>query len=160
MEECEICGKPTSTQYAISLEGAEMLVCRACSEGKHVNAVYGPEKDTVKPIRGSSAAKSANTSDLSGPDLIDNYGDAIRKARETLGLPMKVVAEKISEKESTLKRVEEQKMLPSPALVKKLEKELGIKLIAASEPRTRVNMGSKAKGMTLDDVAIKKDRKQ
>lgn len=152
MEDCEICGKPTAVQYVIEIEGAEMRVCENCSRGKQVLAKYGDEKPIwEKPV-------VARKERIEEDEIIDNYGEKIRKARESLGLPIQVVAEKISEKESTLLRVEKEKMLPSPVLVKKLEKELGIRLVAPKAPKQKAQGYTSSEEFTLSDVAIKKDK--
>lgn len=156
MEECEICGKPTATQYGIQIEGTEMRVCKNCSEGKAVIAMYGK----VQAEKTQRPAYFTRKQEIPAEDeMVDNYGERIRKARESLSLSMMVVAEKLNEKESTLRRVEEEKMLPGPVLVKKLEKELGIKLVRPAELKQKAEGYSKAGSMTLDDVAFKKEKK-
>ena len=56
-------------------------------------------------------------------------GKIIRDARDRLGLTTAVVAERINEKHGYLERVERGELAPTLALAKKLEKELGIKLV-------------------------------
>jgi uncharacterized protein (TIGR00270 family) len=92
-------------------------------------------------------------------ELVENYGEEIRKAREALSLPLKVLAERINEKESTLTRIEKQEMLPSEKTRQKLEKELGIKLLSkASDTKTFI-ASKKSEPVTLWDLAKKEDEK-
>ena len=157
MEECEICGKPTEKLFVINLEGARVMVCERCSEGKKVLNRIDLSKKASR-LEQYKAKKLGTEAD----ELIDGYGTAIRKARERMGLPLKVLAEKINEKESTLLRVEEQKTLPSVTLTKKIEKELGIKLTEASGNEENVNVPGRSSPITLGDAAIKhsKDKEE
>ncbi len=152
MEECEICGKPTNKIYVIEIEGAQMRVCESCAKGKKILQVEEEQVERHVPERKQSKASEGEE------ELYDNYGEMIRKRCEELGLPLKVLAEKISEKESTLKRVEEQKTLPSFELAKKIEKELGIKLTHKVEPIVSHGTG-KGPEITLGDAAFKKEQK-
>ncbi len=155
--ECEICGAETDTLYEIEIEGTTMLACSVCAKGKHLTGRVvhegKPAEAEEKPAN-ATVMPSGNMED----ELIDNYGAVIKSARESLGLPIKVLAEKISEKASTLLRVEEQKTLPSDKLVKKLEKELGIKL-TRHVPASSASSLSKPQPMSLWDVASKKEKK-
>lgn len=124
METCEICGRPTSTIYVVEIEGARMWVCADDAKGKRV--IQSIDLRRTKTQEKTVAKQKGKVEE----ELLENYGGEIRKAREKLGLPLRVLAERINEKESTLVRVEKQKTLPSVKLTKKLEKELGIKLTA------------------------------
>ena len=70
-------------------------------------------------------------------ELVENFGEVIRNAREKQGLPIKVLAEMINEKESTLVRIEKQKSSPGEKTRHKLEKELRIKLLAKATEKKR-----------------------
>ncbi|MEM3876096.1 MAG: helix-turn-helix domain-containing protein, partial [Candidatus Micrarchaeaceae archaeon] len=74
--------------------------------------------------------KAGNSSDNDEIEqIIDDYGETIRRARESMGLSLKVLAELLNEKESFLARIEKQKTTPNSKLIEKLEKTLNIKLI-------------------------------
>ncbi len=123
MEECELCGRKISTAYIIEVGAAHLRVCQKCAEGKKVVAIEKAEKEASimqKPVHKQNDAEM--------PELIENYGNAIRNARNRMQLPLKVLAEMINEKESLLLRIEENKAMPSLELAKKLEKALHIKL--------------------------------
>ncbi|MEM3554352.1 MAG: multiprotein bridging factor aMBF1, partial [Candidatus Micrarchaeaceae archaeon] len=150
MESCEICGAETEKIYVIEIEGAEMRVCSECAKGKKI--ISAPENGAAKH-HGPAKAASDQPS-----EMIEHYGEAIRKARNSLGIPLNVLAEKINEKESTLLRVEEEKMLPSVGLTKKLERELGIRLTVASEESSEHISGWRSQPITLGDAAIKKEK--
>jgi putative transcription factor len=152
MTECEICGRSTDDLYEIKVEGALMLACEKCSRGKSVIHQFGREtKQTIQ----QSAARPGRESE--GEDeIVENYGEVIRNAREALGLPVRVLAEKINETESSLARIERQKSPPSEKVTKKLEKELGIKLTAKSEAKKSVPLPRRDEPLSLWDIAKKK----
>ncbi|MGC8710481.1 MAG: multiprotein bridging factor aMBF1 [Candidatus Micrarchaeia archaeon] len=152
METCEICGRETDMLYVVEVEGAVMDVCSECAKGKKVIEKLSQHADEKNKqyISKSTTSKSAE-------EVITHYGAAIRKARESVGLPLKVLAERINEKESTLLRVEEEKTLPNITLTKKLEKELGIKLTEQVKEEKRVQLRPN-EPITLWDAAEKKEK--
>ena len=124
MEECEVCGRESGNISVIEIEGVELRACPRCSEGKKVIRRDQP------PAR---AMRMGLPQEREEETLVENFGERIRKGREKMKLPLKVVAEMLNEKHSLLLRVEEGKTMPSVELTKKLEKFLGIKLMEGSD---------------------------
>jgi putative transcription factor len=151
MAECEICGKETNDLYDVNLEGAAMLVCAKCAEGrgKPRRQPQGAERSAPHAAAASSAEEA---------ELVGNYGGVIRRAREALGLPLKVLAEKISEKESTLVRIEKQRVPPTEKERKKLERELGIRLLAKGDEKKVAAGPRRDEPISLWDAALKKGK--
>lgn len=158
MPECEICGRKVATVYEITLDGAQMLVCEKDARGRDVLKTFGAEERKQESARNKSTSAPV-TRESGQEEVVENYGEKIRVAREALGLPLKVLAERISEKESTLLRIEKQKTLPSEKTRQKLEKELGIKLVSRGTEEKRFVAAKKSEPVTLWDLA-KKDEKQ
>jgi len=147
METCEICGKATDKIFFARIEEANMWVCTSCSRGKKI----------MKSVDLSEKKKSVNFSkEKEEEEIVEHFGERIRKARETLGLPLSVLAERISEKESTLDRIEKEKGLPTETLRKKIEKELGIKLSIKSMGSDYSGGYGKKEPLTLGDAAFTK----
>lgn len=154
MADCEICGRDAVTQNIIEIEGAQMSVCMNCARGKKVIDRIGPDP---APERGQWQRPRPSAEER---ELVDGYGTLIRHTREGMGLSLKVIAEKINEKESTLLRVEEEKMRPSDMLMRKIERELGIKLTESSaQPGGKVSIG-RSEPITLGDAMTRKDGKK
>lgn len=122
--DCDICGKNHATAIAI-VEGAEVGVCPKCARFGKVLHSLASIGDGSTGITGIVTTRPP----IETEDIIEGYGEIIRKRRESMGLPLAVIAEKISEKESYLKHIEHGTTMPSIAIAKKLEKELGVKLI-------------------------------
>jgi len=157
MTECEICGRSTDDLYEVRVEGAAMLVCRRCSAGKEVLHKFGNE--TKQTIRAGTAAAPARESG-GEEEVVENYGEIIRTAREALGLPLRVLAEKINETESSLARIERQKSPPGEKARMKLEKELGVKLTAKAEAKKQIPIPRRDEPLSLWDVAKKRGNVQ
>ncbi len=152
MNDCDICGRPTGTVYVVGIEGAMMNLCASCARGKKPVRIIEERQE-----RAGQYQKQAREEE---PEIVADYGRRIRSARENMGLSAKVLAEKISEKESTLTRVERGEMLPPETLRKKLEKELGIRLTEQGVAGGGGQRNGGDRPVTLGDAAVmKKDRK-
>lgn len=124
MEECELCGRQTKDVYVIDVENVELRACASCAKGKKVIRTeldqpvqpHGSRNQRPKPVREEDM------------ELVDNYAQVIREAREGMKIPIKVLAEMINEKEHLLLRIEEGKTMPTIELTKKLERALKIKI--------------------------------
>ena len=151
MGDCEICGRSSDVLYVVDLEGARMSVCERCSRGKSIVSKIGSEQEA--PTRTFAREEEPEE------EVVEGYGEKIRKAREALGIPMKVLAERINEKESNLIRVENERTLPTEKLVLKLERELNIKLITKQKPSPGNGKIKKGRNepLTLGDIAFRKE---
>lgn len=143
MEECELCGKPTNEIFVVVVEDVELRVCAKDAKGKKI---VSQPTSTRKAQKRSVQAKRAEDE-----VLVDNYGSVIRETRERMQIPIKVLAEMLNEKETLLSRVEQQQTMPSIALTKKLEKALGIKLVAQENDEKERVYVSKSENPTLGD---------
>lgn len=139
---CEVCGrKIREAPMRVIIEGAKLTVCTECS--KHGKATWDePARAKVLPERQSPISLGKP---ISGPiqirkriitarvdtskELVEDYAEVIRQARESSGLSSEDLGKKISEKESVLKKIETGKMAPTEQLVAKLEHTLKIKLL-------------------------------
>ena len=83
--------------------------------------------------------------------IIDNYGKKIIEAREKINLTREEFAKTINEKESVIKRVENEEMEPDDKLTEKIEKFLDIKLRVPYEKKKLETKPSKGK-LTVGDV--------
>ncbi|MGD0729195.1 MAG: multiprotein-bridging factor 1 family protein [Candidatus Micrarchaeaceae archaeon] len=150
MEECELCGAKMKDVYVVNVDNVELRVCIKCAQGKKIiSKVMEQKKGNVLQM----PKKDKNEI----PQIVENYGRIIHDARESMKLPMKVLAEMINEKETLLSRVEQQRTMPSVELTKKLEKALSIKLTEESQVQ-KENMHSYGNNeeATLGEFVTKK----
>jgi len=147
MTNCDICGKREASAVAL-VEGAKLNVCHFCSKhGKIIHRLTADDKEA--PEYETKRAPMQETE-----EIVENYSEIVRKKRQELGLPREVLAERISEKESYIEKIEKGKLMPTMSVAKKLEKELGIKLIEKVQPSIAgsVEKSGSFKGQTLADL--------
>ncbi len=154
---CDICGKaPVRAQ--ILLEGAKLLACARCMKsGKVIHRFY--EEEEGMPVMVQPRPSGLE----SGEDIVEGYGKIIKNARERASLPLAVVAERVSEKESYLNAIENERLRPTVEVAKKLEKELNIKLVEKVEQSTAASAAPSGKAFsepTLADLLSEKKKKE
>ena len=128
-----------------------MIVCASCAKGKDILQEFS-NKEKEAPVNYNKAPKEEL-------QVVDNFGSLIKHARESIGLPTKVLAQRINEKESTVIRVEKGEHLPDDRLARKLEKELNITLIVKSSVEKKQYSSSKQDQITFGDSVVIKDKR-
>jgi len=162
--QCEMCGaRIQGPPKTVRIEGAELDVCGQCA--KYGTEVQKQNKPT--PRKGGPAVRTVpapgrrqrDVLDLMEGEIVDDYGERIRKARMGRGWSQKDLAMDLKEKELLIKKIEKHDLIPEEDVRKKLEKALGIRLIDVPED---IVEKKKPRGMvpTLGDViSIKKIQK-
>ncbi|WXG40724.1 MAG: multiprotein bridging factor aMBF1 [Candidatus Freyarchaeum deiterrae] len=168
---CEVCGqKIIGKGKYVNIEGANLIVCENCERfgdssrisvtrppKPKINKITSPPKImTLKKPKTKSFVKKDFLPN--SYELVDDYMDKIRKAREEKGLSHEELAKKINERVSIIKKIETGKMYPSEKIIRKLEKELQIDIYTPLDSKDEA-VGTKEdrKGLTLGDVVnIKK----
>ena len=154
MEEpiCEVCGK-RAAKAVVLIEGAKMLACGGCMRsGRVIHKLSFEEKGGIVPEQ--TARVQAEE------EVVDDYASRIRKARQKLGLPVAVVAERINEKRSHLEAIEGGRIRATIATGKKLEKELNVKLVEKPQIEVTPSVSESAKFSepTLADMLEKNEK--
>lgn len=148
---CEICGRPVEEPMAIEVDKAVLYVCRSCA------ASYGRRQVPQRqPSRGPQPRPQPRRPPAPRRELevIEDFGEVVRRARENIGLSREVLAAMIGVKETVLRRIEAGQLTPDLELARKLERALGVKLLveAPAEPSGGRSAGAEG-GLTLGDVA-------
>ncbi len=153
--QCELCGQVITGQpMKIWIEGAQLTVCPNCARyGSIIRQKASSKPSQLSPKQRTSQPKLG----IEAPMVIENYGLAIRQARERLGLTQEQLAKMIGEKESVIRRLEGQRMAPTIELAKKLEKVLKVKLLEVPQEDRELPKVRKIE-LTLGDVAVIKER--
>jgi putative transcription factor len=84
-------------------------------------------------------------------ELLDNYDQIIRDAREAKGWSQEDLAENIKEKVSLIKKIERSEIVPEDSVRKKLEHALNVKLTERVEGSEQ-EVSHMKKDMTLGDI--------
>ncbi len=140
--QCPICGAEPEKLIKVELEGALIEVCELCAKK------YGG-----KIIKEEKVKRPAKHFDIEEMELLPNYNELIKQRREKLGLTRKQLAERIKEKESVIKRIEEGKMTLDEKLAEKLKMFLNIELFYRPEER-KVKKKTKKAILTIGDIAV------
>lgn len=118
--ECLICGKEAEKLNKALVEGSIVDVCDRCVK---FGTKIQEREIYYRPIKRKIEFKEPDT------EIISHYGKMISKTREDKGLTREEFARRINEKESVVKRIEEEAILPNGQLIKKIESFLGVKLL-------------------------------
>lgn len=136
MTECEICGVEIGgkAQY-IAIGDSKLRVCKACA--RHGTAVVENVQTKTKITLGGEHVQLAKAKkrlyeqmdrEIEGMEIGEDYGRMIKEAREKAGLKQSELAQKINEKQSLLRKIEHEEILPSDAVRAKIERVLNITL--------------------------------
>lgn len=180
--QCEVCGREiTGKLHRVIIEGAKMITCSECAslgsdywmpepktlqKGKSLRA-----REVAKPpavIRSTPPTKSP-TQTMDIPEdigIVEGFGSIIKRARERLNLTPEDLGKKIGEKESVIKKIESEKIIPDVRLAMKLERALKIRILAKSiEPEESKNITipryENEKAVTLGEIVhLKIDKRR
>jgi putative transcription factor len=86
--------------------------------------------------------------------LIDGYGEEIRTARVKKKLTQEQLSSLTAISVPFIKSIEAEKMRPTDAAARKIERELGIELMVELETELQYKEKTEKKGTTLGDIAV------
>jgi len=143
-----------------------MSVCGSCArfgvEKAKVPEVTGRSR-VVQPIQQRAArARSRDVFEEHPETLAPGFGRVVREARERAGLSLEELGLRLNERKTVLAKVEDESLVPSDELIRKLEKLFGISLLSKPEAASQPGAAAKASGpLTLGDLladALKKKK--
>lgn len=131
--QCEICGAEIREKpLCITIDSSELQVCQKCAPyGKPVDKrtpVSRKVSPVVRTVTRTEKRPKKDFFDILKDELLDNYVQIIRDAREAKGWSQEDLAENIKEKASLIKKIERSEIVPEDSIRKKLEHALNIKL--------------------------------
>ncbi|AKB76877.1 transcription factor [Methanosarcina horonobensis HB-1 = JCM 15518] len=131
--QCEICGAEIRGKpICITIDNSELQVCQKCAPyGKPVDKrtpVSRKVSPVVRTVPRTEKRPRKDFFDILKDELLDNYDQIIREARESRGWSQEDLAENIKEKASLIKKIERREIVPEDSVRKKLEHTLNIKL--------------------------------
>ena len=150
-----MCGKDVPQTRAVIVEGTRLNACPNCArfgEDYRAQSSGAPVSQSVIDERLEKRERRMKSKDIysgaASVELIDDFGGAIRAAREAKGMDLEQFAESILEKKGVLAKVEANNLIPDDKLIKKIEKALNIKLMETVQSGKSVGSQSTGK-MTL-----------
>jgi putative transcription factor len=165
--QCEICGAEIrGKSFRIAVDRAELDVCDKCKGfGKEVSPRSPAGIRTSVPGSGAAVSfparrRGRDVFDQIKDELVDDYADRIRRAREAKHLTDEQLAAKTQSKVNIIRKVERGELVPEDALVKKIEYVLEIKLTEGVAEAERDGRKGESRAMTLGDlIKVKRDKK-
>lgn len=168
-----MCGAETSSPTTVEIEGAELDVCDDCADfGTEVeqqstgsaSTKYSTDSSSGGSDGSSSADGASGSSNTRRHDMFDDmeevvqdYDERIRNAREAAGLSQDELAKELNEKASLIRKLERAASLPSDSVQGKLERKLDITLTEGGVDDTEWEGGASTGEYTLGDVVQRKD---
>ena len=150
---CEMCGKDVTFVKKVTIEGVMLDVCSECAKFGIESKKEVPKEQGPKPIiaqRLEVREKRARPRDVlekfDSEDIVEDYAQRIRAAREKTGMSLKDLAMKINERVTILSKIEAAQMRPDEKIIAKLQRELGIVLkekvpeVVAAKESTRASL--------------------
>jgi putative transcription factor len=153
-----LCGSNVPQTRTVAIEGTILAVCPTCS--RFGDEVMTPvvRRTSMPPViaqRLEARTKRLTPRDVYSQageeELTEDFPAKIRRAREARGWKQADLGAKINERASVIAKLEAGGMTPGDALVKKLERELGIRLKEKVEPVV-MKRQAPAGGVTLGDL--------
>ncbi len=157
---CDICGNIIRGEPIIAkIEGATLILCEECGRKyltsskqtlKSIKVQQEIRRERLQQmqlmsvrvqegIRGTTyriVTKRQDTKIRVRPEkfeVVENYAELVRQAREKMGLRREDLARIVGVKESIIRRIEEGQLMPDVELARKLEQVLHIKLLVPAE---------------------------
>src|SRR5205807_9571018 len=155
---CSLSGAYAPRMTSVTIETTILSVCGECA--RFGDEVSGPilRPSTMPPViaqRLEARQRRMTPKDVytqSGElELVDDFPQKIRNARESRGWKQADLGAKINERVSVIAKLESGTMTPGDDLVRKLERELGIKLKERVAP-VSLKKATPGSGLTLGDL--------
>ena len=173
---CEMCGTqiPRNQAKTVYVEGTVLWVCSLCysklsrsrssisiskqSASSQTAINISARRPQYSQLYTRGTGRSVGTTrkksqDLVKYELVEDYAQRIKSARERLGWSISMLAEKVKESVTTIKRIESGKLRPTIDLARRLEEVLKIKLLVPSvEEELRSSETQTKRYVTLGEI--------
>jgi len=148
---CELCGRESKGCRVAVVDGVKMMLCPDCM--RHGEGVKEIPVTPAKVARATTLRERKKIpKDIyrnMEKELISDWSEVIKEAREKKGLSREELGFKIEERTTTISKIEKGDLRPSDKMIKKLEKELGITLLEEVKEVTTQHQSSSR--LTLGD---------
>ena len=161
---CELCGKEVTFCKKVTIEGVQLEVCSECAKFG-IESKKAPEKKAGPTpvitqrleIREKRSRPKDVIESVGKEELVEDFAARIRNARSSKGMTQKDLAMKINERQTVLSKIETGQMRPDDKVIRKLEKELEVKL-REKVVDTQIAKGMSTSALTLADlIRMQKD---
>ena len=155
---CELCGADVPRLKNVAIDATILSVCASCSRFGDEVSTPALRHSTMPPIiaqRLEARQRRMTPKDVYAQggerELVDDFPQRIRQARDSRGWKQADLGAKINERASVIAKLESGTITPGDALVRKIERELGIRLKERVQP-VAVKKPAASGGLTLGDL--------
>ncbi len=155
---CELCGGDVPRLKNVAIDATILSVCASCSRFGDEVSTPALRQSTMPPIiaqRLEARQRRMTPKDVYAQggelELVDDFPQRIRQARDSRGWKQADLGAKINERASVIAKLESGTITPGDALVRKIERELGIRLKERVQP-VAVKKPAASGGLTLGDL--------
>ena len=163
---CELCGADVPRLKTVAIDATVLSVCGDCARFGEEMASAPLRPSTMPPViaqRLEARQRRMTPKDVytqSGElELMEDFPQLIRQARESRGWKQADLGAKINERASVIAKLESGTITPGDDLVRKLERQLGIKLKERVQP-IAVKKRTAGAGITLGDLLKGKESRE
>ena len=152
--QCELCGNDCGGRCRpAEVDGVRMMLCPACM--RHGHGVKEVRDPTIKVqqslLRRSRRIKQKDVYEGMNRELVPDWAEIIKQARQKKGLTRERLGFKIGERTVTISKIENGELRPSDKVATKLEKELSITLFEEVKQVTPSTTHTSSQSLTLGD---------
>ncbi|MCE4602739.1 MAG: multiprotein bridging factor aMBF1 [Desulfurococcales archaeon] len=148
---CEVCGSEIrGPAYRAEVDGVEMTLCPSC----YYKLSKSGRARLVRRRSERRRMQRPRRPKIEMYDIVGDYDERIKSAREAKGWSTAVLAQKLRISESMLKKIESGKMKPTIDLARRMEKLLGIELLVPTEFDDEDYTAPPPGGLTLGDIVV------
>jgi putative transcription factor len=161
---CEMCGREVDAKSAkrVVLDGSPLIICLDCYSKLSKKTTIRNESAITstsalrskRPIAASGERRSTSQSltRAESYEVVENYHQVVRTARERLGWSQEVLASKVGESVNTIRRIESGKLKPTLELARRLERVLRVKLVEPVVDSSEYSSPSVSEDLTIGDL--------
>ena len=149
---CEVCGNEIRGQpfYKV-IERGRMTVCARCT--RYGSKDWNPNQPlNVRIRRPRMRRPRSEVVEAEILELVESYGNKVRKARQKTGMTVEEFAKMIKEKESVVKKLEKEELNPDIKLVRKIKNALNLELLVVEETTSKRVVSKPKVSRTLADI--------
>ncbi len=161
---CEICGRLSKEPLKpIDYHGERLLACSLCQPPKDrldrrtSEPVSRPPPSVISPARFHDRPIADTSPPKTETEVLEDISAVLRQSRESRGLTISELAERLGIKESVLRRIEAGRLTPDVATVEKIEKYLKLSLRAKQVEGTFISPTEAAARLEFRHIVKLKD---
>jgi putative transcription factor len=163
--QCELCGAVVrGAPKKVQIEGAVLQVCEKCAHlGVEIASPRPVETRRRAQARAQPRAaarpqhRGRDVFDMMVGEIVEDFGDRIKKARLEKNWTQKDLANEIKEREILIKKIEKGDLTPEDDVRVKIEQALGIKLLDVSDDDLKSRGPAHVSTTVGDIIKIKRE---